>query len=108
MGRLFVRARSLPAPRLFPSTTLFRSPREGAPGDEPWQERVDVPQPLEALGAPDHAGVLPERAPNLRRSPRSEEHTSELQSLRHLVCRLPLEKQKKHNATAGRVRVRAS
>src|SRR5205814_9788517 len=31
-----------------------------------------------------------------RRGPRSEEHTSELQSLRHLVCRLLLEKKKKH------------
>src|ERR1035438_10715869 len=32
---------------------------------------------------------------------RSEEHTSELQSLRHLVCRLLLEKKKhKHNTTA--------
>src|SRR5437899_3923614 len=30
-----------------------------------------------------------------RISPRSEEHTSELQSLRHLVCRLLLEKKKK-------------
>src|SRR5258705_9435531 len=30
------------------------------------------------------------------RSSRSEEHTSELQSLRHLVCRLLLEKKKKH------------
>src|SRR5436853_3703659 len=30
-----------------------------------------------------------------RRVPRSEEHTSELQSLRHLVCRLLLEKKKK-------------
>src|SRR5258705_11946392 len=29
-------------------------------------------------------------------TPRSEEHTSELQSLRHLVCRLLLEKKKKH------------
>src|SRR5262245_62991116 len=38
-----------------------------------------------------------------RRSPlepgRSEEHTSELQSLRHLVCRLLLEKKKKKNTT---------
>src|SRR5258705_6057944 len=30
---------------------------------------------------------------------RSEEHTSELQSLRHLVCRLLLEKKKKRNTT---------
>src|ERR1035441_10956857 len=34
-----------------------------------------------------------------RRSPRSEEHTSELQSLRHLVCRLLLEKKKKKKNT---------
>src|SRR5262245_65459502 len=32
-------------------------------------------------------------------SPRSEEHTSELQSLRHLVCRLLLEKKKKTKKT---------
>src|SRR5947199_4790365 len=32
-----------------------------------------------------------------RRIPRSEEHTSELQSLRHLVCRLLLEKKKTVN-----------
>src|SRR5205814_9566150 len=40
-----------------------------------------------------------ERARDLRQPPaRSEEHTSELQSLRHLVCRLLLEKKKKkHN-----------
>src|SRR5437899_3441885 len=35
---------------------------------------------------------LPTSAPNFGRSPRSEEHTSELQSLRHLVCRLLLVK----------------
>src|SRR5437899_13016677 len=33
----------------------------------------------------------------LLRFPRSEEHTSELQSLRHLVCRLLLEKKKKND-----------
>src|SRR5205814_8513753 len=37
---------------------------------------------------------VPEHRPR-RRRPRSEEHTSELQSLRHLVCRLLLEKKKK-------------
>src|SRR5471030_3552717 len=35
----------------------------------------------------------------LHRRARSEEHTSELQSLRHLVCRLLLEKKKKINIT---------
>src|SRR5262245_63286277 len=43
----------------------------------------------------DEAG-RPTRDPNVMyREPRSEEHTSELQSLRHLVCRLLLEKKKK-------------
>src|SRR5262245_64385664 len=36
---------------------------------------------------------------------RSEEHTSELQSLRHLVCRLLLEKKKKHRITNMHKRV---
>src|SRR5258705_10067969 len=35
------------------------------------------------------------------RAMRSEEHTSELQSLRHLVCRLLLEKKKKQSACAA-------
>src|SRR5205814_10326335 len=39
------------------------------------------------------AGILDERLGSWREA-RSEEHTSELQSLRHLVCRLLLEKKK--------------
>src|SRR2546425_2559593 len=39
------------------------------------------------------------RGPGARRQPRSEEHTSELQSLAYLVCRLLLEKKK--NSTAS-------
>src|SRR5471030_3163841 len=61
-----------PRSTLFPYTTLFRS----RPG----------------LAAPYPVAV----APLGYYSPgRSEEHTSELQSLRHLVCRLLLEKKKK-------------
>src|SRR5690554_7576412 len=40
------------------------------------------------------------------RSPRSEEHTSELQSRPHLVCRLLLEKKKKKNITQQRTVMR--
>src|SRR5947199_7974769 len=64
----FLMIRRPPRSTLFPYTTLFRS-----------RDR-------------------PARSPALRRRPipprpeRSEEHTSELQSLRHLVCRLLLEK----------------
>src|SRR5262245_65220135 len=71
----------LPPPRstLFPYTTLFRPP--------PRQRQLPGPCP-----AP-----LPRRHP---RRARSEEHTSELQSLRHLVCRLLLEKKKENNHAA--------
>src|SRR5262245_63274047 len=41
--------------------------------------------------------VLPLRSSTVSRARGSEEHTSELQSLRHLVCRLLLEKKKKKN-----------
>src|SRR5258705_1257688 len=70
-----------PRSTLFPYTTLFRSHQlvllDGA-GDE---ERVLL-------------GVQVAAASRARSPPpvRSEEHTSELQSLRHLVCRLLLEK----------------
>src|SRR5438045_7115242 len=67
-----------PPPRstLFPYTTLFRS-------SEVALEPCIVLPLVDDL---DPAGLRPER--------RSEEHTSELQSLRHLVCRLLLEKKK--------------
>src|SRR2546422_7124032 len=63
-----------PRSTLFPYTTLFRS-----------RDHEGVAQPV-VIHAPVHA-VGGERA-------RSEEHTSELQSRLHLVCRLLLEKKK--------------
>src|SRR5688572_32510263 len=67
-----------PRSTLFPYTTLFRSP--GSAGDEPLGDR--------------HGQVVrAEVGEELRvRVPRSEEHTSELQSQSNLVCRLLLEK----------------
>src|SRR3989339_143936 len=59
-----------PRSTLFPYTTLFRSRCEGEGSDDG--------------GGTEHGC-----------SPRSEEHTSELQSLTNLVCRLLLEKKKK-------------
>src|SRR5262245_64204557 len=78
-----------PRSTLFPYTTLFRSapdPRTSAPpgcgaGSPPGPDRRAGPR-----GGP---------------SARSEEHTSELQSLRHLVCRLLLEKKKKQIKRLG-------
>src|SRR2546430_4212554 len=61
-----------PRSTLFPYTTLFRSP---------------VSFNAEAI----HVLSYPDTLANIRR-PRSEEHTSELQSQSNLVCRLLLEK----------------
>src|SRR5258708_31475146 len=76
-----------PRSTLFPYTTLFRSAPAGR-------------LPGEAAGAgPAHVPVRPRRANDPAQAPagagqRSEEHTSELQSPDHLVCRLLLEKKK--------------
>src|SRR6266567_8227617 len=66
----FLMIRRPPRSTLFPYTTLFRS---------------RVCRPVHRRRAPDP----------LRQQPRSEEHTSELQSQSNLVCRLLLEKKKK-------------
>src|SRR5690625_6496487 len=75
-----------PRSTLFPYTTLFRSP--APPGPE------SAPLPGAARA---HRGHLAAGAD------RSEEHTSELQSRGHLVCRLLLEKKKeiRHSKTQG-------
>src|SRR5258705_4602487 len=76
-----------PRSTLFPYTTLFRSrrPRRG-------DRRQAAQRPDRDGEAALQKGIHAIR--QLHR-PRSEEHTSELQSLRHLVCRLLLEKKKK-------------
>src|SRR5205814_10549083 len=55
-------------------------------------DRVRVVPVPDRAAEPSHPGR--DRAGLHRDAPRSEEHTSELQSLRHLVCRLLLEKKK--------------
>src|SRR5687767_15684098 len=74
-----------PRSTLFPYTTLFRSPRGP----------VALFAPRPPPGASAAAGGSGPRA--RRRGRRSEEHTSELQSLAYLVCRLLLEKKNKYN-----------
>src|SRR5689334_23568874 len=78
-----------PRSTLFPYTTLFRSVADLEGGA---QRRVAVEQPVVA-GHPQHL-LDGER---VLLTDRSEEHTSELQSQFHLVCRLLLEKKKKKN-----------
>src|SRR3712207_6904262 len=87
-----------PRSTLFPYTTLFRSRdaasrRRPRPSARPARRRAAAarhlgPRRLRRRGG--HAA-----AP--RRGPRSEEHTSELQSRQYLVCRLLLEKKKKQH-----------
>src|SRR5207253_6611284 len=71
-----------PRSTLFPYTTLFRSTAAGA------------------SRRPRRGGTTG----RARADARSEEHTSELQSRGHLVCRLLLEKKKKHKNTMNFLR----
>src|SRR2546429_4270478 len=79
-----------PKSTLFPYTTLFRSfiqllGQHHQPAEP--DQRVPCIPLFECVAPPDHAREQ-------QRAHRSEEHTSELQSRLHLVCRLLLEKKK--------------
>src|SRR3989442_9763441 len=82
-----------PRSTLFPYTTLFQSLRVA--------DNLRSDGPLDRRHQPTWLGRRPSQEPAqfhagcLRRDLRSEEHTSELQSRPHLVCRLLLEKKKK-------------
>src|SRR5689334_24110135 len=97
----FLMIRRPPRSTLFPYTTLFRSDRvrreQEAKRPVAWKEgvvlckqqnanswRCDGPLQVDYGNVKDESGLR-----------RSEEHTSELQSQFHLVCRLLLEKKKK-------------
>src|SRR2546422_4357421 len=79
-----------PRSTLFPYTTLFRSLPVGILGVLEYNRRGQVNFGYAAIIA---AGLL------IGAFVRSEEHTSELQSRLHLVCRLLLEKKKKNKST---------
>src|SRR5687767_15709327 len=90
-----------PRSTLFPYTTLFRSHGDHLLGNFVFKEafpeaRIVAHSHTIAEGArfyTDYAATTRTRLPAARE--RSEEHTSELQSLAYLVCRLLLEKKKK-------------
>src|SRR2546422_2501387 len=87
-----------PRSTLFPYTTLFRSHEDRADGRGRHHDWI-VPC-LDGLDQ-DPSDARPgeyrlhEHGTRKQRRERSEEHTSELQSRLHLVCRLLLEKKKK-------------
>src|SRR5437899_6442419 len=75
-----------PRSTLFPYTTLFRSKKRDC---KPRKDSAPAPPGWIMTKTATWISWLA-----ITRSKRSEEHTSELQSLRHLVCRLLLEKKK--------------
>src|SRR5262245_63563009 len=93
-----------PRSTLFPYTTLFRSRILGQ--RVPNEGQIRVPQGRAAAAAAQRLRIVGNRGTDgvmvdaEGRGDRSEEHTSELQSLRHLVCRLLLEK-KNEKPTSG-------
>src|SRR5258705_13173720 len=88
----FLMIRRPPRSTLFPYTTLFRSNDLVCGTTEVVDHRAVVDRDLRLHGAPVGKHLS---------SKRSEEHTSELQSLRHLVCRLLLEKKKGNRSAAS-------
>src|SRR5437016_9664689 len=85
-----------PRSTLFPYTTLFRS-------NEVYTFRIvdrDAAGDIVPMSAGDVASVVS--------SKRSEEHTSELQSLTNLVCRLLLEKKKNNRARKAQAHAEAA
>src|SRR5256885_11109213 len=83
----FLMIRRPPRSTLFPYTTLFRSRHSSG------EQELALPH-SQLADAADQSALLARL--------RSEEHTSELQSPCNLVCRLLLEKKKKHKATCNR------
>src|SRR3712207_9314036 len=83
----FLMIRRPPRSTLFPYTTLFRSALDllGCGLSE---------RPRRSYGPEDVAAQVADFAREKIGAPRSEEHTSELQSRQYLVCRLLLEKKK--------------
>src|SRR5258706_3260826 len=81
-----------PRSTLFPYTTLFRSAHEAV-----WESisRCHFAGSMSGLPSVGRAQGFGRRDGSPDIDPRSEEHTSELQSLTNIVCRLLLEKKKK-------------
>src|SRR5205823_14470112 len=93
----FLMLRRPPGSTLFPYTTLFRS-----------TSRPSVRAAESRAGSAIGAWRSTVRDTVDRQAPRSEEHTSELQSLAYLVCRLLLEKKKDIGARRSVSRVFAA
>src|SRR2546422_5881879 len=85
-----------PRSTLFPYTTLFRSDTD----QEKSCGSVFALEHVQNFGSPLRIRSIVEGDGDLPGTSRSEEHTSELQSRLHLVCRLLLEKKKQRTQSA--------
>src|SRR3712207_8508247 len=83
-----------PRSTLFPYTTLFRSLSRSLPKDSPLFNAEIIPTDIMSVPANTQVDANQLVDVALAQRPRSEEHTSELQSRQYLVCRLLLEKKK--------------
>src|SRR2546423_8900038 len=83
-----------PRSTLFPYTTLFRSCPDRAVGAEDGAARRRLSPPAADRARRGRGAARPGDSGARQAIARSEEHTSELQSLAYLVCRLLLEKKK--------------
>src|SRR5688572_31545125 len=93
---VFLMLRRPPRSTLFPYTTLFRSAGPFVPGAA--EQHVAAHRSFPCSRArfwKRSAAICSAIRPSANSRPRSEEHTSELQSQSNLVCRLLLEKKKK-------------
>src|SRR3989442_13570866 len=89
----FLMIRRPPRSTLFPYTTLFRSPAKLSDDTSP--QATSSPRPFSTSVRSNPVALTRSRTVWGSSWPgRSEEHTSELQSRPHLVCRLLLEKKK--------------
>src|SRR3989442_7424471 len=93
----FLMIRRPPRSTLFPYTTLFRSY-----GDSRMRHRTLAIIGCLGITVASLAAQGPQPAAQTPKPARSEEHTSELQSRPHLVCRLLLEKKKVDGDSIGR------
>src|SRR5438093_9829752 len=97
-----------PRSTLFPYTTLFRSEVAIVRCQHERRAALHAQVLRRIRVTPARVGANPGKDLLVvavhQTQPRSEEHTSELQSLTNLVCRLLLEKKKKHNKYGTRVR----
>src|SRR5205823_14030358 len=84
-----------PTSPLFPYTTLFRSRSPPSPTSRSWRRRSAGTRCCRAFASVARTSFCSISGCRGCRAWRSEEHTSELQSLAYLVCRLLLEKKKK-------------